>query len=189
MRSRSLCPFLKPVPQLFHLRSHATLGCASRGAVLLHAAPVVPHRGDVASKQRAEMKKEREGANLDFTHPFLLNNGSLFPGFVCVWEWERGESPNSTQVFHSELIEGDIFGFSCKHSFTGDAVCLSERHLQQSVTQMHLKSRSNTVCIVLIAAISCEKHFSCICSLWFSLNVTIKCAGEMFAWRCDECNN
>lgn len=40
---RSLCVFLQPVPQMLHLCSDATLSCASRGAVLLHTAPVVPH--------------------------------------------------------------------------------------------------------------------------------------------------
>lgn len=51
---RSLCVFLQPVPQMLHLCSDATLSCASRGAVLLHTAPVVPHWGHVTSKQRAE---------------------------------------------------------------------------------------------------------------------------------------
>lgn len=61
---RSLCVFLQPVPQMLHLCSDATLSCASRGAVLLHTAPVVPHWGHVTSKQRAEgteqtMKRQR----------------------------------------------------------------------------------------------------------------------------------
>lgn len=52
-------------------------------------------------------------------------------GFVCVTE---RQSPNSTQVFHSELIQGDIFGFGCKHSLTRDTMGLSERHLKHRVS-------------------------------------------------------
>lgn len=45
--------FLQPLLQELHLRSNAALGRPSRSAVLLHAAPVVPQRGYVGSKQRA----------------------------------------------------------------------------------------------------------------------------------------
>ncbi len=57
----------------------------------------------------------------------------------------RQLSPDGTQVFHSELIQGDILGFSCEHSFTRDTMGLSEWHLQHRIrlvtlnTQLHVK--------------------------------------------------
>lgn len=48
--------------------------------------------------------------------------------FVCK---RRKRSPDDTQVFHSELIQGDISGFSCEHGFTRHAMGLSERHLRK----------------------------------------------------------
>lgn len=51
--SNSHGAFLQPLLQELHLCSNAALGRASRSDILLHAAPVVPERGYVCSKQRA----------------------------------------------------------------------------------------------------------------------------------------
>ena len=51
--------FLLPGLHVVYLCQHAALGCASHGAVLLHAAAVVPHRGHITVEQRAR-DRERE---------------------------------------------------------------------------------------------------------------------------------
>lgn len=58
--SRSLCLCLTPAPQMLHLCSDATPGCASRCAILLHTAPVIPNWRNVASKKWAKVIKEKE---------------------------------------------------------------------------------------------------------------------------------
>lgn len=70
---------------------------------------------------------------------------------MCVCKRRKG-SPDGTQVFHSELIQGDISGFSCEHGFTGHAMGLSERHLR--------KKKSSSL---LFRAVPPVKSFSSCC--------------------------
>lgn len=51
----------------------------------------------------------------------------------------RRQPPYSSEIFHSELIQGNVFGFSCKHSFARETMGLSEWDLQ------HTKTHSYTV--------------------------------------------
>lgn len=109
------CLFLKPVPEVFHLCSNAALSRASRSTILLYTAPVVPQRGYVTSKQRAKMTEQKHGTERERkwikswdkmagreTTAVVLEGFSAFRFCVCVCM--RRRSPNSTQVFHSELI-------------------------------------------------------------------------------------